>query len=328
MPPFRKPAFPFSYDLAREKARLSRHFRERGVPAKSPANTLVATWNLANFGHPKQARRPKDIGLIAHILRRFDVVAVQEVHDNLGDLRRLLGRLGRRFEAVFTDPAGNSERMAYIYDRERVRPTELFAELALVDRQRRSVKVEFKGKTRLFKGFNRNPYIVSFARVGGKGRGFAFTLVNVHLYYGAASGVKFQDRLLEVKALSDWARKRSRAKTVYNDKIILLGDMNLPALTKEDPIYNTLRRRGLHLTDYTSNVDHNGSNLDGKRPYDQIAFIPEKTMKDYRGVCGIFDYDRVTFARLYDGGRRIKDFRAYLRYYVSDHRPLWAAFRA
>ena len=40
---------------------------------------------------------------------------------------------------------------------------------------------------------------------------------------------------------------------------------------------------------------------------------------------GVFDFDGALFKTLWDSrGRR--DFLAYLRYYVSDHRPLWAEF--
>ena len=49
--------------------------------------------------------------------------------------------------------------------------------------------------------------------------------------------------------------------------------------------------------------------------YDQIAFTPG----DAKAVL----VDSDVFARLWEQ-RTAAEFRAYLRYYLSDHRPLWA----
>ncbi len=325
---FAKPSFPYRYNLEREIKHLDAHFKLRGVPRKSAGKTLVASWNIANLGDAGQVRSQDDLRLMAHILKRFDVVAIQEVKDNLSDFSEIMSYLGRHYEAVFTDPAGNNERMAFVYDSNRVQTRELFAELALVDRTRKSIRVQFKGKTLNFKGFNRNPFMVSFeAHRPGRKRPFGFTLVNVHIYYGAKSGRKLRNRLLEIMALSSWAQKRSRAKTIYDDDVILLGDMNLPSLKKDDSIFKTLKRRGLYLTEYSTNVSRKGTNLGGDRPYDQIAFFPKRTKHEYTGETGVFDFDFALFPYLYSR-KNIEKFRAYMKYHISDHRLLWAAFRS
>ncbi len=219
--------------------------------------------------------------------------------------------------------------MGFIYDRRRIQTRQLYAELALVDRGRKTIKVEFRGKELNFHGFNRNPFMVAFApRRPGRRKTFDFTLVNVHLYYGAAGGRKLRNRLLEVMALTKWAQKRTNTKTVYDDNIILLGDMNLPSLKSRDLIYRALKRRGLSLTKYSTDVDKEGTNLSGSHPYDQIAISPQKTGQDYTGETGVFDFDSALFPDLYDEGRGLKRLRAYLKYYISDHRLLWAAFKA
>ena len=38
---------------------------------------------------------------------------------------------------------------------------------------------------------------------------------------------------------------------------------------------------------------------------------------------GVFDYDAVIFSDLWKDGTNLKNFKAYLRYYLSDHRPMW-----
>ncbi|TLS44421.1 hypothetical protein FE633_20675 [Streptomyces montanus] len=68
------------------------------VPAKSDgSNLLIATWNLRVFSDLTKAwstpegaslkRNFTDLHLIAAVIRRFDVVALQEVRGNLRALR-------------------------------------------------------------------------------------------------------------------------------------------------------------------------------------------------------------------------------------------------
>jgi hypothetical protein len=65
-----------------------------------------------------------------------------------------------------------------------------------------------------------------------------------------------------------------------------------------------------------------GSSIAEDAHYDQIAFFPGPTQDQFTGNSGVFDYDGGLFRALYRN-RGLKDFLAYCRYYVSDHRPLW-----
>lgn len=51
----------------------------------------------------------------------------------------------------------------------------------------------------------------------------------------------------------------------------------------------------------------------------------EVTQGQFTGQSGVYDFDGALFRTLWEG-RPLKDFLAYMRYYVSDHRPLWAEF--
>ena len=60
MPPFPKPRFDYTYDLAHELAALRdyrKHKPGRQIPAKGKGRLLVATWNVANLGVQGQARQ-------------------------------------------------------------------------------------------------------------------------------------------------------------------------------------------------------------------------------------------------------------------------------
>lgn len=159
-------------------------------------------------------------------------------------------------------------------------------------------------------------------------------LVNVHLYFGKKGDVPSVDRrCLETFAVARWADQRRRSKNSYCRDVIALGDFNLPKVDPADPVFKALTRKGMQLPRHTTNV---GSSLDSDDYYDQIAFHPGETSGDYTGLSGVFDYDGAAFAKLWQkvedasGAEKRKAksrFRAYCRYYISDHRPLWAQFK-
>ena len=90
MPSFPKPTFTFTYHVAEEKKAL-RTYRDtkpgRQIPKKAPNRLLIASWNIANLG--AQDRRDKDHELIAEMVNWFDMIAIQEVKDDLSGLRGL-----------------------------------------------------------------------------------------------------------------------------------------------------------------------------------------------------------------------------------------------
>src|ERR1051326_447731 len=174
---------------------------DRLVPAKSAdANLLIATWNLRAFsnltkdwttpgvGSPK--RNFADVHYIATMIRRFDVVAVQEVRGDLQALRYLLKVLGEQWAFILTDvtvgPSGNNERLAFLFDTRRVKPSGLACELVVwVDTDPSTIT-----SAALDRQFARTPYAVSFQSAGQ-----TFTLVTLHVNYGKQAG----DRVPELK---------------------------------------------------------------------------------------------------------------------------------
>ena len=76
--------------------RLKEGFREAGVPKHDLDDTLLlATWNVREFDSAKYGERGQEPLLyIAEIIGRFDLVAVQEVWEDLSALDRLTDFLG------------------------------------------------------------------------------------------------------------------------------------------------------------------------------------------------------------------------------------------
>ena len=309
----------FIFNISTEKRRLTYHFKKRGVPSKEKNKILVATWNLTNFG--MQERTSAHIEIMAHILSRFDVIAIQEVADDLTQLNELLGYMDGNYKAIFTDVAGNYERLGYLYNASKLEKRGLVAELAMRSSERRRITIEVgEEKEEMdFEGFNRNPYMATF--VAGN---FEFTLVNVHLYWSDK-----RLRLLETKALSSWAKKRSKKPSSHlpSKDIMLLGDFNMPQLKEGDMYYDEIIENGLvaplHETEYI------GSNLAGDKNYDQLFFFPKHTNEDFeQGKIGVVDFDNAVFRDLWksDNTHKKEYFFKYIRYYIADHRPLWAQF--
>src|SRR5215213_4570288 len=118
------------------------------IPAKHlDRNLLIGTWNIRAFGDladtwtgEGDGKVKRDLRALAHItelVSRFDVVAIQEVKDNLRSLRHMMKALGPEWGFILTDAtrgsAGNDERLAFVFDTRRVKPSGLACELVLSD---------------------------------------------------------------------------------------------------------------------------------------------------------------------------------------------------
>ncbi len=316
MPPFPKPRFAYDYDLKRELAALRAYRRRkpgRQVPPKGKDRLLVATWNIANLG--VQDRLESDYELIAEIISWFDLVAVQEVNDDLRGIEALHDKLPGRYELLFSDASGNQERQAFLYDSRKVSRLREVGRLSIPPSQLSAIKLP--GTATLFGGFDRGPYLASFAAGA-----FRFSLLNVHLYYGSDKPEDMDRRTLETFAVAWWADRKHRDKRSYVPDILPLGDFNLPKADPGDRIYATLVSRGLLVPPHTSQI---GSAIASDSYYDQIAFFPGATKERFTGATNVFDFDGALFQDLWQD-RPGSPFLSYMRYHMSDHRPLWAEF--
>lgn len=221
------------------------------------------------------------------------------------------------YRALFSGAAGNNERMAFVYDSRKVTQLEKVGSLGIPPKDLPKIKVA--GVQATFQGFDRNPYMAAF-RVGD----FTFVLLNVHLYYGGASGKPMGRRILETLAVARWADLRRQDASAYTHNVIALGDFNLPHAVKGDRIYDELTSRGLQIPAHSTAV---GSSIVDDNHYDQIAFFPGDVQANFV-EAGVFDFDGAVFRTLWDRpkDKNHKQFFAYVRYHLSDHRPLWAEF--
>jgi len=318
MPSFRRPNFEIHFNVDAEKRAL-RHYRNhkpgRHIPRRSNSWLLLASWNIANLG--AQGRQPRHYALIAEMIQWFDLVAIQEVRDDLSGLEALMGALPGSWRTIFTDKAGNDERMAFLYRHPKVRLMNMSGEIAIPVSEQ--THINLPGVNRTFSGFDRNPMITTF-----NVRGFEVGLVNVHLYFGkqgtaAQKRASMDRRRLEAYAVSRWCDLRRHDTDRYVNHFIAMGDFNLPRWDdSNDPIRRALTRRGLQRPDHSSRI---ASAIASDSDYDQILVLPGLASR-VQGA-GVYDYDGAVFRAMYES-RTAAAHRSYLRYYMSDHRPIWS----
>lgn len=293
------------------------------VPSKQlDRNLLIATWNIRGFGDltrswmSKEGDSPRrdlhSVHCIAEILRRFDVIAIQEVKSNIRALRDTLKILGDEWSMILTDvnqgSAGNGERMAYLFDTRRVNLSGLAGELVVPDEWRSGVS-----KNIMQEQFVRSPYAVSF-----RSKHQTFILVTLHVLYGKKSS----DRIKELKGIAQWLSSWAKDINVYHQNLIILGDFNIEA--RGDLLAETFLSEGLYIPEGLQSKEVSRSIFNDTKFYDQIAWFngsngqPKLSLEFVRGGS----YDFVTTALKNRGLTKQK-----LSFMLSDHYPLWAEFK-
>ena len=119
--------------------------RDRMAPIrarKSDTSLLLATWNIRDFDSNKFGwgpRLPETFYYIAEMMACFDLIAVQEMNEDLAPFRKLMRILGREWDYIVTDvtegQGGNGERMAFVYNTEKVWFRKVAGEIVLPEGQ-------------------------------------------------------------------------------------------------------------------------------------------------------------------------------------------------
>jgi endonuclease/exonuclease/phosphatase family metal-dependent hydrolase len=316
---------------------LRRRLRQEVPPRTMEETLLLATWNLREFGRNRMygPRLDESIQYIAEIINHFDLVAIQEVKENLADLKRLVRILGNWWEYIVTDvvagKSGNTERIAFLYDTRKISFDHVAGEVTLPDQ---------KGVTWQLA---RTPFLCTF-RTGWR----RFSLCSVHIYYGTSKAVD-ERRLEEIRRLTEFLAKknvrRQRDDNGEPESIILLGDFNI--FSTQDETFQALTDNGFVVPVIEP------TNLGKDKYFDQIAFhdprgllwpksrnTPIKQVPR-RGVFRFLDsvfrdqdlesYDLEMKETCGEKYPKAKDKKAFFRqwrtYQMSDHCPLWVELR-
>ena len=289
-------------------------------------NLLIATWNPRAFGgltekwQSDEEDDPKRdlhaLRCIAQIISRFDVIALQEVRDDLKSLRHMLKVLGPDWGFTMTDVTvgrrGNDERLAFLFDTRRAMLSGLACELVVPEEKLGPI-----ASGALARQFARTPYAVSF-RSAAK----TFILVTLHVYYGGRAA----DRVPELKAIAEWLSGWATEISSWGHNMIVLGDFNIDR--RDDVLYQAFTSAGLVTPDDMNQAPRtifsDPDKPDLGKFYDQIAWftgknnLPALSLKYSRG--GSFDFTQIALKL-----RQLT--KQQLSWRISDHYPLWAEFK-
>lgn len=293
--------------------------KNKGIPEKKlTGNLILGTWNIREFGNSKyEGRMVESLYYIAEIISRFDLIAIQEVRDNLNDFNsicRILGNDWGVFTSVVTIGAsGNKERLAFLYDKRTVSFRNIAGQVILPD----------TGDTTQFA---RSPYIVRFQSGWLK-----FDICTAHIYYGNATKTsdEYHRRVGEISELVDFFARHYVEKKEANN-LFILGDFNIE--DRKSETYKAATSSVFQIPAAILKENLPGSNVKQDKIYDQILYYNRYNDITFR-KAGIFNFFDVVFdnyktyakrARKHSGKVTTqKAFDDFKTYQMSDHLPLW-----
>ncbi|MFU7529287.1 endonuclease/exonuclease/phosphatase family protein [Qipengyuania sp. ASV99] len=240
---------------------------------RRPRSLIVGSWNIRAFddGTP---RLDESYHYIAEIIGNFDICAVQEIKGDLEPLDRLRKLLGPGWEYfvsdVSTHKGGNNERMAFLYNTNRVFFRRLVGELVLDPD-------DLAGSDQ----FARSPFFAAF-----QADWFRFCLCSTHVIYGGTSA---DDKVLRAEEITQMTRMLVNRAKSEDQVYILLGDMNIEK--RDGPIMQALRDSQMEVPVFPA------TNLLGDKHYDQMAYTVQgaATRKTRLIRSGLFDWRRSVF---------------------------------
>jgi endonuclease/exonuclease/phosphatase family metal-dependent hydrolase len=251
----------------------------------STNNLRIASFNIQVFGQSKLGK-PEVMQILAETIRRFDVVAIQEIRSKdqslLPTFLEMINATGRKYHFILGPRLGRTiskEQYAFVYDTERV------------EADRNSIYTADDPQDLL----HREPLVTRFRAITPvPEKAFTFTLVNIH--------TDPDETDQELNALDDVFR--SVLQRSGEDDVIVLGDLNVD----EENLGELGQLPGIRYV-----VSGVPTNTRGTKTYDNIVFGDRYT-NEYTGRWGVFDLMRqyqLTREQALD---------------VSDHLPVWAEF--
>ena len=260
-------------------------------PRQTDYNVIVGTWNIRGFNsiyaqweeNPDSPKRNlRAMASIAEIIRRFDVIAIQEVGRDTSGIRVLLDSfLGPNWGVMLSDTAigsgGRTERLAYLYDQRRVMPTGLAGEIVLPPTDDGEPVAQF----------DRTPYIVGF-KAGDE----RFALLTAHIKYGD----KPADRIEEIRNLARYTaqeiRERTTSEGAEEANLIVLGDFNVDKRIG-DPLFDAFCETGLVVPEPLRTLKTTYGRE--AKYYDQIAWFMGAFNLLGGTKCGVIDFTQALY---------------------------------
>jgi deoxyribonuclease-1-like protein len=248
----------------------------------------IASFNIQVFGTSKM-KKPKVMEVIVKIIRRFDLVAIQELRSKddalIPKFVQMINADGSQYHYVVGPRLGRSsskEQYVFVYDTRRI------------EMESKSV-LTISDPTDLL---HREPLLTHFrVRSDDPARAFTFWLMNIH--------TDPDEVPTEVDALAD-AFASVQQQGWGEDDVIVLGDLNADE--------NHLGKLG-QLPGIQTAIQKITTNTRGNRSYDNLVF-DQRATTEYLGKSGVLNMMQEF---------QLSEIEALK---VSDHLPIWAEFSA
>jgi deoxyribonuclease-1-like protein len=257
-------------------------------PTPGPTKVTIASFNLEVFG-PTKAGNAVVLGIMGQIIRRYDIVAVQEIRDAGGTavvaLKNAVNSTGVSYDYEIGPREGRTtskEQYAFFYNTATI---EALPGAYVFD----------EGGTDTFE---REPYVARFKARGGA---FDFALIDIH--------TKPEDATAEISYLPTVI---SQAVTTTGEPdVICLGDFNADGSYYDESAYSSVFPSSTYNWLIANTVDT--TIAASSNTYDRIVTL-NASDEDFTGSAGVFRFDQ----ELQLDGLAPGD--------VSDHCPIWAEF--
>ena len=254
------------------------------IPAAQTGETVrIATFNIQGFGDRKSAK-PHVMEYLANIIRRFDVVAIQEIRtkspDHMSRFVDLINSTGRRYDYVIGERLGRSsskEQYAFVFDQQTVE-VDRTAVYTIYDRD---------------DALHREPLVAQF-RVRGppSSESFTFKLINVH--------TDSDETAKEMDTMDDVYYAVAQDGSGEDD-LILLGDFSVN--------YRQIGQLA-NVADVSWIISGQETNTRKNKSYDNI-FFSRRATTEFMGRGGVMDFMREFNLSLPEALE------------ISDHMPVW-----
>ena len=201
---------------------------------------------------------------------------------------------------------GNDERLAFVFDTRRAKPSGLAGEFAEPFVEHTGGIADAVGKQ-----FARTPYAVSFLSAGK-----TFILATLHVIYGSAPA----DRIGELQAIAERMAGFAGEVANWGHSLICLGDFNIDR--QGDPLFDAFTSTGLTPAPGLDVVPRTiFDDPQAHHFYDQVAWFtdPQRGPALPLACTGSGTFD---FVRQLQGGLTTTE----LSWRISDHYPLWVEF--
>ena len=262
------------------------------MPNRTASTLLIGSFNMQRLGPTKLADR-RIMEYYADIIRRFDVIALQEItssdQNTLPALLQYVNANGSRYSYTISPQLGRStkyfEQYAFVYDTTRV-----------VTRQDACFVMRDEADL-----LHREPFVGRFATLSNTRSPFAFALINIHTDPDEVA-TELNTLANVYLIISDFFMRPSG--DYPEDDVILLGDLNA------DP--SRLLNLG-QLPNVFATIVGIPTNYTRSKTNDNIL-VNRVTTREFTGRSGVLDLQTL-YGLSQDDAKRI-----------SDHQPVWAEF--